>query len=72
LRANRLLSILPNHVGLKLIGLICMLVLAMMMMVAGDAGILNWLVGPMMILLISATLHVWSLLIGIQQAMEQK
>ena len=72
LRAKRLWSILRDHVGLKLIGLICMLILAVIIIAAGDAGILYWLVAPMMILLISATLHVWSLLVGIQQAVEQK
>lgn len=61
-----------KHVGLRLIGLIAMVVLASITMVTGDADNLYWLVAPMMILLISATLHVWSLLIGIQQALAQK
>ncbi len=61
-----------EHVGLRLIALLIVALLAGRIVIVGDAGTLYWFVAPMMILLISATLHVWSLLVGIQQALLEK
>ncbi len=66
------LLVFTRRVGLRLVALIATVFLAGWIMVVGDANSLYWLVAPMILLLVSATVHVWSLLIGIQQALGQK
>lgn len=57
-----------RRVALKVIAFAMLIAIALGVLVSADATILDWMVAPMLILLISASLNSWDLLIAVQEA----
>ncbi len=57
-----------RHGALKALALGMLIAIGVAVLTQGDAGILPYMVLPMLILLISASLNTWYLLIGVQEA----
>lgn len=51
-----------------LVGFAMLIAIALGVLVRADAAILEWMVAPMILLLISASLNTWDLLIAVQEA----
>jgi hypothetical protein len=71
-----LLSNIPKGISKKstfvqaamaLVGFLVLIVVSFLVMVRANAGSLYWLVAPMILLLISASLNTWSLLIRVHE-----
>ncbi len=56
-----------RRVALKVVAFAMLIPIALGVLVRADAAILGWMVAPMLILLISASLNTWVLLIAVQE-----
>jgi hypothetical protein len=54
--------------AMTLVAFLVLIIVSFLVIVRADAGSLNWLVAPMILLLISASLNTWSLLIRAHEA----
>jgi hypothetical protein len=54
--------------AMTLVGFLVLIIISFLVMVRANAGSLYWLVAPMILLLISASLNTWSLLIRVYEA----
>jgi hypothetical protein len=59
--------ILIRRSGIKIAAFTSLLVIAVLILKGSDAKILYWMIAPILILLISASLNTWSLLVGSQK-----
>lgn len=56
---------------LKIAGFGMLIAISAALMLQGDARILGWMVAPMMVMLLSATLNSWVLLIAVQESSQK-